>query len=72
MMSAKMMSYIPVLGLQFKYFKYLSHTNLNHLNIAWAYTKKTGEEADLKQKQDAALSAKRKKLNELLEYNLDV
>lgn len=72
MISAKMMSYKPVFGLQFKYFKYLSHSNLNNLNIVWAYTKKTGEEVDFKQKQDAALSAKGKKLNEVLEYNLDV
>lgn len=61
-----MISYKLVLILCFKYFKYLSHGNLNHLNIVWAYTKKkrkTGEEADFKQRQDAALSAKGKKLN---------
>jgi len=65
MISAKMMSYKPVLGLQFKYFKNLSHSNPNHLNIVWAYTKKTGEEVDLKQKQDTALSAKGKKLRDV-------
>lgn len=72
MISAKRMSYTPVLGLQFKYLKYLSHSNLNNLNIVWAYMKKTRRGSGIKQKQDTALSAKRIKLYEVLEYYLDV
>lgn len=63
------MSYKAVFGLQYKYIKYLSHSHLEHFTLCGHTPKK---QADFKQKQNVALSVKGKKLNQVLEYNLDV